>query len=506
MDAKRSRLVLAALAVALLVLYVANRLPALDRDYWIDEIYSLHMADRPPSEIPGTLAAWDAHPPLYFLLLHGWMHLVGQGESAVRWLSVLLGLAAAAGFAAVAQRMAGIRAATITFALACVSWHLVRPAAEARPIVLMVALAAWAWVAMLAALQSGRWRAWIAAGLLLGASAYAFYYALHAAIAMAAFVAAVKPRRRDVQGLALALGIAIVAVLPWLPSLVIQARHVMARSGVEFARIDWSTGALGKLARDHLVDLTPWRFLGKGAWLLSLPLLVTNLTGCACAPHEERPYGRALAVAFLAWCVAYAGLAAAGAFAQPRYEAWLAGLWCVLGGLVASRLQRKPFVVLAVVLLGLFVVRGTLRAPRQLARLEVERWSAAAQVLEAGTGADDIVLVVPAWSERALRFYWPDAQPPVVALPRGLDTLPGYERAPDRRRHGLQADFDEAPLRALLEGRTHIWLVETPAHHPDVTTGRAWLVDLLATEGWSPHPSQAFGSVTVQRFSRAATR
>ena len=505
-DAKRSRLVLAAVLVALLALYLANRLPSLGRDYWVDEIHSLHMVDRPMAEIPATLAERDTHPPLYFLLLHGWVQLVGHDENAVRWLSVLLGLVAAAGFATVAKRMAGARAAATTFALACVSWYLVRPSAEARPIVLMTALAAWAWVAMLGALQSGRWRGWVAAGVLLGASAYAFYYALHAAIAMAAFVAAVKPRRRDLQGLALALGIAFVAVLPWLPSLVIQARYVMARSGVEFARIEWSTNTLGALARDHLVDLTPWRFLGKGAWLLSLPLLVTNLTGCACAPHEERPYGRALAVAFLAWCVAYVALAAAGAFAQPRYEAWLAGLWCVLGGLVASRLQRKPFVVLAVVLLGFFVVRGTLRAPRQLARLEVERWSAAAQVLEAGTGADDVVLVVPAWSERALRFYWPDAQPPVVALPRGLDTLPGYERAPDRRRHGLQADLDEAPLRALLEGRTHIWLVETPAHHPDVTAGRAWLVDLLTSEDWSPKPRQTFGSVTVQRFSRAATR
>lgn len=487
--------------VALLALYLANRLPSLGRDYWIDEIYSLRVADRPLAEIPETLATWDAHPPLYFVLLHGWMELVGQDESAVRWLSVLLGLAAAAGFAAVARRMAGARAATITFALTCVSWYLVRPSAEARPIVLMTALSAWAWVAMLTALQSGRWRGWVVAGVLLGASAYAFYYALHAAIAMAAFVVAARPRRRDLLGLSLALGIAFVAVLPWLPSLLTQARYVLARSGVEFARIAWDATALGELAREHLVDLTPWRILGTGAWLLSLPLLVTNLTGCACAPHEERPYGRALAVAFLAWCATYVALAAAGAFAQPRYEAWLAGLWCVLGGVVASRIQRKPFVVLALVLLGVVLVRGTTRMPRQLARLEIERWSAAARMLETDAAADDLVLVVPAWSDRALRFYWPRATSPIVALPRGLDTRPGHERAPDRRRQGLRPDLDEAPLRDLLQGRTRVWLVGTPAHHPDVDRGRAWLLELLAAHDLHAGEVQRFGSVTVQAFA-----
>jgi len=316
--AKRSRLVLTSVGLALLALYLANRLPALDRDYWIDEVFSVRMARLPAGEIPGTLAERDTHPPLYFLLLHGWMQVVGQGEGAVRWLSVLLGLAAAAGFATVARQLGGWRAGTITFALACVSWYLARPAAEARPIVLMAALSAWAWVAMLAALQRERWRAWVLAGVLLGASAYAFYYALHAAIALAAFVLASRPRRRDLHGLALAAGIAIVLLLPWIPSLGMQARDVIGRPGVAFARLDGSGGALAALAREHLVDLTPWSVLGRGAWLLSLPLLALSFTGCACSSEPGRPYARALVAAFLAWCITYVALAAAGSFAQPR--------------------------------------------------------------------------------------------------------------------------------------------------------------------------------------------
>src|SRR5262245_28481434 len=83
-------------AVALLVLTAASvalRTGALDAGFWIDEAIAVGIASHDPGEIPGLLRQ-DGSPPLYYLLLHGWMTLVGDGEAATRSLSLIFGAAA----------------------------------------------------------------------------------------------------------------------------------------------------------------------------------------------------------------------------------------------------------------------------------------------------------------------------------------------------------------------------------------------------------------------------
>ncbi len=99
-----------------MVLAAGLRLLALGSDdYWLDELHSLMNSGGryaasyalPHGEIlydlerPTDLAAgagvadvWrttqrDAHPPLYFVLLHGWRRLFGSEPFAVRSLSVI---------------------------------------------------------------------------------------------------------------------------------------------------------------------------------------------------------------------------------------------------------------------------------------------------------------------------------------------------------------------------------------------------------------------------------
>lgn len=63
---------------------------------WLDEAFSLFWAGKPAAEIVrvGLALTEDKHPPLYYLLLHGWTGLFGTGDAAVRSLGVLLGAAA----------------------------------------------------------------------------------------------------------------------------------------------------------------------------------------------------------------------------------------------------------------------------------------------------------------------------------------------------------------------------------------------------------------------------
>jgi mannosyltransferase len=58
---------------------------------WLDEAYSIKFAHLPVAAIVDAVTREDVHPPLYYLILHYWVMLAGDSESAVRLLSVLFG-------------------------------------------------------------------------------------------------------------------------------------------------------------------------------------------------------------------------------------------------------------------------------------------------------------------------------------------------------------------------------------------------------------------------------
>src|SRR3954465_10624864 len=60
--------------------------------YWIDEGISVGIASHGAAQIPGVLGQ-DGSPPLYYLLLHEWIELVGTGEAAPPSLSLLFAIA-----------------------------------------------------------------------------------------------------------------------------------------------------------------------------------------------------------------------------------------------------------------------------------------------------------------------------------------------------------------------------------------------------------------------------
>ncbi len=78
---------------AVLVLAAALRCYRLDgQSLWYDEGVSAFMTTRGPVEIARAAAA-DIHPPLYYWLLAAWAVPFGNGEIALRALSVVLGTA-----------------------------------------------------------------------------------------------------------------------------------------------------------------------------------------------------------------------------------------------------------------------------------------------------------------------------------------------------------------------------------------------------------------------------
>jgi mannosyltransferase len=63
-----------------------------NRSLWMDEALSVHQASYTLREILVTRVD-PVHPPLYYVLLHGWVDWFGDGETAVRMLSALFSIA-----------------------------------------------------------------------------------------------------------------------------------------------------------------------------------------------------------------------------------------------------------------------------------------------------------------------------------------------------------------------------------------------------------------------------
>ena len=101
----------ASLATRLAPLAVAGvvvGLPAVfsTSELWLDEALSVNIARLPVGDMLDALRH-DGHPPLYYLLLHAWMAVVGEGDTAVRALSGILGVATLLAYIA-GRRMAGV--------------------------------------------------------------------------------------------------------------------------------------------------------------------------------------------------------------------------------------------------------------------------------------------------------------------------------------------------------------------------------------------------------------
>jgi uncharacterized membrane protein len=155
---------------AVLVLGAALRFYHLGHEsLWTDEILSVELARRPwPALLPATQE--DGHPPLYLTVLRLWIGAFGDGETGVRSLSAVIGVATLAAFFALAARLMTMRGALLaTLLLACSPYHIYY-SQEARNYALLLLLTIVSYVALLAwdaRPRPGRAIAYVAATVLL---------------------------------------------------------------------------------------------------------------------------------------------------------------------------------------------------------------------------------------------------------------------------------------------------------------------------------------------------
>src|SRR5207245_3044149 len=207
---------------------------------WLDEAYAVAVARQGLGAIAPSLID-ESGPPLYYLILHLWIALFGDGIVAVRLLSILFGLLLVPATAILARRLGGERAGLAAAFLAAATPMAVQFSQETRMYTLMPLLAVLAAERLLAYVEEGGRGAALAHALLLAALCYTHNWGvlLLPSAALGAVVAAAPRLEGDLgaalrpgggtaswgrlQGAGAAQVLAVILYLPWARVLLSQA-------------------------------------------------------------------------------------------------------------------------------------------------------------------------------------------------------------------------------------------------------------------------------------------
>ncbi len=498
-----------------------------------DEGQSVYAATSPG----GILYALrnDTNPPLYYLLLKGWMACFGEGLGSIRAMSGLFGVLTTVAVGGLLRQCgAGWRTMVLGMLLMACAPLQIYYAQEARGYtlsLLLLTLGLWtfAW-----ALESGRGWAWLLHGVVVGLGFYA--HNLMMPVAAGYWIAATLMRVRRGQWVALAAahGAAAIAALPVIGMVMGQLRGVVGTEGALGVEggLAW-IAPLWQASDKALLIPQSLEVLGLGGWIPrtmamhSLPgvltgfaIVLTMLAGVAAfwpkqgggqaarrqgeqaaAGWKEFGARRWILVAFTIWPLGFlfvyscvrTPLYVVGRydlFAQPAYICLLAagfsrlqGCWNDWRGKLVARVL--PALVLLVCGCGMM---GRWSAGEDL--VVPTHWNRAEYLSQVGRPGD---LIICTGLEASQTLYYLH----VLKLPERVETLPR-----ETLDHiGWMAGDEELAARAgqwpgeaagLLEeaesrgSRIWIYLDYPSAERPDSPRGKlaALLQSMAAARGW----------------------
>jgi mannosyltransferase len=220
--------------VLLTALSAFMRTRYLGGEYWMDEAIAVGISSHPLTAIPGILR-YDGSPPLYYMLLHIWMSMLGNGESATHTLSMLFGIATVpVSYWGVMTVFANKRMALMASVLFAFNAFLTDYSQETRMYSLMALLGLFALIGFLAGFVQRRRKYVIlfsvAQALMFYTHAWGLFYGAGSFVALIVLwrISPEEDRAGLVKdGLMAYVGAAILFV-PWLPTFFYQTLHTAA--------------------------------------------------------------------------------------------------------------------------------------------------------------------------------------------------------------------------------------------------------------------------------------
>lgn len=213
---------------------------------WLDEALSVHISELSVGDLLDALRH-DGHPPLYYLMLHGWMQVFGDGDVAVRALSGVASVATLPLAYVAGRRRGGPTVGAAVLLLAAITPFMVRYATETRmyAIVMLLVLVGWLLADDLRRERSAmRWTGLaLTTGLLLLSHYWTFYLGA-AAVAVLAWRWWRHGARNEAVRVGSALAAGCLLFVPWLGSFLDQLAH----TGTPWASASRPTQAVVDLA------------------------------------------------------------------------------------------------------------------------------------------------------------------------------------------------------------------------------------------------------------------
>lgn len=339
---------------------------------WLDEALSVNIAKVPLGDLAEALRH-DGAPPLYYVLLKGWMQLFGSSDVAVRALSGVVSVAALPLVWLAGRQLAGRETGWTAMVLVVSSPFAIRYATEARMYSLITLLTAGGLVLLVAFLDRPTTPRLAGLMLVTGALVYTHYWALYLAAALLAVLALRAERaepheRRSVRFASswAMVGIAtgVLALVPWGQSFLFQVQHTgtpwagqLGASAPVVALMSFGSGGWGTSDAPSILGLILVLLAIIGALgrrvdsRVDQPLVLLDLRGSS----PGRNMGL---VVMLTLVIATAvGLITGSAF-QPRYASVVivpALLLVALGTSSISAVKVRRPLVACVAALGLLV-------------------------------------------------------------------------------------------------------------------------------------------------------
>ena len=213
----------AVLAVALVLRFWTRS------DLWLDEALTVNIAKQPLHTLPMYLKR-DGAPPLFYVLLHGWMGVFGDSDLAVRSLSGVIGVVTVPLVWLAGRRFGGRTAGWAAMLLVATSPFAVRYGTETRMYALVALLTVLGLLAMQRVLTRPRPGNLVALAVVTGLLLYSHYWSFY--LLGTAFLWLVwqawrgRPQwRRPARLGMVAMAVGALTFIPWVPIFLYQSAH-----------------------------------------------------------------------------------------------------------------------------------------------------------------------------------------------------------------------------------------------------------------------------------------
>jgi 4-amino-4-deoxy-L-arabinose transferase-like glycosyltransferase len=459
--------------LALVLLAFVLRVWHLDfQSLWRDETDAIRFAQAPLREVLGNLTRPGWNGPLYFILLRGWLALVGQGEFAARYSSLIFGVLAVPLTWAVGRRLAGRMVAAAGAALVALSPYLIWYSQELKMYALVLALALLATYLYKRALDEGGRRWWLGHVVVASLMMYVHILAVLLLLPQALWFLVGWRRYRD-RWRSWLLDMAALT-LPYLPLALWQVPTLLSEfeTGHPFYSLSDMVQILF-LAFSRGVA-TPWEPISMALFLL---LLLAGLT-----LRQPNSYRGVLPLAL--WLAAPVAAVYAISLGMPiftdRYLIYVAPAYALIlaRGLIGLGRHWRWAQVLAAVLLIVFLAQGWWTQTAHPIKSDFR--SAARLVAEHHQPADLILFQIP-YGRYTFEYYY--RQPFESA--EGLYT-----------NHGMSEVEAGRQMQTLTADRATVWLIGTEMEMWD---RRHLMLKWLRAHGRQTL-ERGFARVTVWRF------